>query len=80
MKKASTGFIQLGASILVIWLMIFYILPAIVEGIPAFKRYGDEMDRHGLHAGALFYSDLPIINDAELHIRNTIRFLPKDKQ
>ena len=80
MKKTSTGIFQLGIGICVIWLMMFHVCPAIIKAIPAYTRYGEAVDLQGLHAGSLFYSDIPFINEAELHIRNTVRFLPHGKQ
>ncbi len=76
-KKKLTGLIQLGLAVLVVWLMVGYVCPAIIEAIPPFKRYADELHRRGIHGGALFYTNVEENTEADLQMSNTIRFLPK---
>ncbi len=79
-KSKLTGLIQLGLALVVVWLMVGYICPAIIEAIPPFKRYADELHRRGIHGGALFYTNVEENTEADLQMSNTIRFLPKGPQ
>ncbi len=72
-----SGLIRLGIAVAVIWIMVGHVCPAIIEAIPPFKRYADELDRRGIHGGALFYTNVEENTEADLQMSNTIRFLPK---
>ena len=78
MSKNCKGFLQLGVGIAVIWVMIVYICPAIIEAIPAYRAYARQIDERGITTSALFYTDVEEAGEAELHIRNTLRFMPRD--
>ncbi|CAK7073426.1 MAG: hypothetical protein DELT_02005 [Desulfovibrio sp.] len=68
------GFCKLGLGIVIIWVMMFYVCPAIIEAIPPYKTYADELDRRGIHGGALFYNDVEQAGEGELLIRNALRY------
>lgn len=78
MNRTAKGYLQFGLGIVVIWAMIYHVCPAIVEAIPAYKAYGDEIDRRGITTSALFYNDVKEAGEAELYIRNTLRFMPRN--
>jgi hypothetical protein len=75
--KPLSGLIRLGIAVTMLWIMVGHICPAVIEAIPPFRRYADELDRRGIHGGALFYTNVEENAEAELQIRNTIRFLPR---
>ena len=74
MKEKAAGFLKLGMGCIVIWLLIAYICPAIVEAIPAYRAYGHEIDSRNMTTSALFYNDVEQAGEGELHIRNALRF------
>lgn len=78
MNNTTRGFVRLGAGLVIIWLLITYICPAIIEAIPAYRAYAHEIDSRGITTSALFYNDVEEAGEAELHIRNTLRFTPRD--
>ncbi|SBV90561.1 hypothetical protein KL86DPRO_10051 [uncultured delta proteobacterium] len=74
MKQTAAGFIKLGIGIVILWGMVFHICPAVIEMIPAYKRYADEVERRGIHTGALFYTNVEESTEAEFYVRNALRF------
>lgn len=74
MNKTTKGFCKLGIGIVVIWTMVFHVCPAIIEAIPPYKVYADELERRGIHGGALFYNDVEQAGEGELLIRNALRY------
>ena len=78
MKQATTGFMKLGIGVFVLWSMVFHICPAIIEAIPAYKRYANAVDNYGIHTGALFYTNVEGNTEAEFYIRNSLRFPTRD--
>ena len=78
MKHTPTGFMKLGIGVFVLWGMISHICPAIIDAIPAYRRYADAVERHDIHTGALFYTNVEENTEAEFYIRNSLRFPTRD--
>lgn len=74
------NFLKFGAGLVVIWIMVFHVCPAIIEAIPAYRAYGAQVERLELNTSDLFYNDVEAAGEAELHIRNTLRFMPRDQE
>lgn len=77
MNKQMKSYVKFGIGLAVIWGMMFHVCPAIIEAIPAYKAYAAEIDRLDIQTSALFYNDVEPAGEAELHIRNTLRFMPR---
>ncbi len=74
MEQTARGFFKLGIGIAILWAMVFHVCPAVIELIPPYKRYADAVERHGIHTGALFYTDVAQSAEAEYYVRNSLRF------
>lgn len=53
--------------------LVVYLAQLPIRYIPAFNHYSKEADKHGLHPGALYYSDVPVTLDAEKHNRAAVK-------
>ena len=80
MSDRAKGFFKLGLAAGIFWVLMSYVCPAIIAAIPAFKEYADKAEEHNIHTGALFYNDVAQTAEGELHIRNSIRFMPGKNQ
>lgn len=74
MGNTLKGFYKLGFGVVIIWVMVFYVCPAIIEAIPPYKVYADELERRDIHGGALFYNDVKQAGEGEMFIRNALRY------
>lgn len=77
MGKKAKDFFQLGIALVVIWAVRVYVCPAVIEVFPAYKAYAEALDSRGIATSALFYTDVEEAGEAELNIRNALRFPPK---
>ena len=70
-------FIWLG----LLWAFIFVLAPLLLNNIPALKQLANYIEASGIDAGAIYYTEVEEVGDADLGIRNTFRFyLDKDEQ
>jgi hypothetical protein len=59
-----------------VWLFMFVIAPAI-QNTSAVKPLADFIEESGIDASALFYTEVEEASEAELNMRNTMKYLPK---
>ncbi len=71
---------QLALALACIWVMVWHVCPAIIEAIPSWKKQAALQDELNIMTSALFYNDLEITTDAELHTRHTIMYPPNLKK
>ncbi len=73
-KSFTKGLCQLCAIAFGIWFMIWQVTPVLVRNIPALAHYGQVAKDNDIMPGVLYYNDVPITVDAEIHTRNAVRF------
>jgi hypothetical protein len=73
------GFIRLGAAVALLWGITVYAAPALINAVPIWKSMGEAADRLDINAGSIFYTDVPVSGEAELHMRSTITYRPGGK-
>lgn len=71
------GVIKLAFSIFLIWFIIWVATPFWVSFSPVHQQFAKAQETHGVPIGALYYNDLPFINDAAMVLRDTWRFTPR---
>ncbi|MBD5607977.1 MAG: hypothetical protein HDQ93_03900 [Desulfovibrio sp.] len=57
---------------LCLWFFFAVITPILEDHIPAWKRYNEIQDEKGLDSGAIYYSDVPQIQEAEERMREAV--------
>lgn len=70
-------YLKLGLILFGLWLLIWVITPFWVSFSPLHQTLRRVHEENGIPPGALYYNDLPFINDAAMELRDTWRFLPK---
>lgn len=75
--QGTRGFLKLGLGIAVIWIMMFWCIPAFINTVPGYKTYADEAERRGITTSALFYTNVEQAREAEQYLLNTWRFGPR---
>ncbi len=75
-KPFLLGLIQLCASCIGIWFVIWHVTPILVDNIPALAHYGKVAKDNDIVPSALYYNDVPVTVEAERNNRDTIKFLP----
>lgn len=56
-----------------IWIVLAFILPALLEHVPAWRTYVSGLEEHNIESGALYYSDVPVTPAAEEHLREAVK-------
>ncbi len=59
-----------------LWFFMFYAGPALRDSIPEFREYAAVVDQNGLHAGAIYYTDVELTGRADINTRSTIEHTP----
>lgn len=67
------GWLKLVCWLLLIWFFIFVAAPTLKK-IPAINTLATYIDRSGIDAGAIYYTEVEEVGQADLAIRNTFRF------
>ncbi len=73
-KSFRKGLLQLIAISFGIWFLIWQVTPILVRNFPALAHYGKVAKDNDIMPGVLYYNDVPITVDAEIHTRNAVRF------
>lgn len=55
-----------------LWFFFAVFTPFFVSFFPSWQKYNQVQEEMGLDSGALYYSNIPNILDAELHMREAI--------
>ncbi len=56
-----------------LWFFFAVVTPWFYDRSPAWQRYYQVQEENDLHSGAVYYSDVPVTLDAELHVRESVR-------
>ena len=52
----------------------------LLERLPATKPFVLKMKETGIEAGAIYYTDVEKVREAEIYIRNVQNYTPREKQ
>lgn len=71
------GIVKLALGIIGIWFWLWVLTPFWVSFSPFHQKFAALQDYYEIPYGALYYNDIPFINEAVMSIRDSIRFLPR---
>ncbi len=74
------GWLKLAFAVFCIWFFLWVFTPFWVSFSPLQQRFAAVQEEMDIPIGALYYNDLPFINDAAMMLRDTWRFLPRDME
>ena len=63
-----------------IWAFIYVVAPWLMQRSPSIQTLGNYIEESGIDAGAIYYTEVEEVGEADLAIRNTFRFYLKDNQ
>lgn len=66
-------FVKLGCWIAGLWFFFAVLTPLVYDRFPAWQRYYQVQEENDLHSGALYYCDVPVTLESELHVREAVR-------
>jgi len=72
-KKTLKGFLQLTGISLFIWFFFWVFTPWWLPFSPAHQKFSQAMDDNNIPFDAINYSDIPLSDDAERHLRKVWR-------
>ncbi len=55
-----------------LFLFFAYIGPFIIAQFPTWGRFNDALDEHNIPGGALYYTEIPFIEDAVNHVDSAV--------
>ncbi len=67
------GILKLGLYSFLLFLFFAYVGPFMISLSPTWQGLNRELEEHGVEGGALFYTEIPFIEDAEKHIRASVK-------
>ena len=76
-RRPLPGIVKLGLSAFCIWFWLWVLTPFWVSFSPLHQKFARVQDYYDIPYGALYYNDIPFINEATMSLRDTIRFLPQ---
>ena len=80
--SASGGLLKrwaaLGLCLLVLWVFVFVVAP-LLEQVPAVGRITSYVERSGIDASALYYTELEETAEAEMHLRDAATYAPRSR-
>jgi hypothetical protein len=65
--------LKLGCWIVGLWLFFAVVTPWFYDRSPAWQRYYQVQEENDLHSGAVYYCDVPVTLESELHVRESVR-------
>ncbi len=74
MQKKVVGWLKLIAFFVFGWFFLFVFTPFWVSYSPIHQHFFQTAEENDIPVGALYYNDLPFINDAAMILRDTWRF------
>ncbi len=64
--------------VFLIWFFIFAAAPWLIRQVPAIKVLANYIEESGIDAGAIYYTEVEEVGEADLAVRNTFRFYLDD--
>lgn len=77
MRRPLPGWLKLLLSVAFLWFFLGWFTPFWVSFSPLHQKFAAAQDDLNVPIGALYYNDLPFINEATMVLRDTWRFLPR---
>lgn len=78
-QRKGKGILALLASIALILVFMFVIGPMVAQ-LPMIKPLADFIEERQIDAGALYYTEIEEFSEAELNLRHTMEYGPKDNR
>ena len=66
------AWLRLAGYALALWGFFGFVGPKVISMIPAWRQYCEVQDAYGLDSGAIFYTDVPVSQEAELANRAAV--------
>ena len=76
-RRPLPGYVKLLLCMFTIWLLLWVITPLWVPYSKLHQDFAAAPEKYDVPIGALYYNDIPFINEAAMEIRDTWRFLPR---
>ena len=76
-RKPLPGVVKLLLCLGGIWFFLWVFTPFWVSFSPVHQEFEAVQEKYDIPIKALYYNDLPFINDAQIELRDTWRFPPK---
>ncbi|WP_136798612.1 MULTISPECIES: hypothetical protein [Desulfosediminicola] len=73
-KSKVKGISQLAASLIAVWGVTFYVLPAITSSSDSIQGLADYIDETGIETGNFYYTSVEIVSHADMNARSTIEY------
>jgi|GEM_PF-1345600 len=73
-KSKVKGISQLAASLVIVWAVTFYGLPAITSSSDSIQGLADYIDETGIETGNFYYTSVEIVAHADMNARSTIEY------
>ena len=61
------------AGVLALWFFFAVLSPRLTALSPTWRHFTAVQEEHGLHSGAVYYTDVPVTQEAEAHVREAVR-------
>lgn len=71
------GVVKLLFCLFCIWFLLWVATPFWVSLSPLHQGFASAQDKYDVPIGALYYNDLPFINEAAMTLNDTWRYLPR---
>lgn len=72
-RPLAVRLLYLGLWVFGLWFFFAVLTPRLEALCPAWQRFIAAQDEYGLHSGAVYYTDVPITQEAEAHVREAVR-------
>ena len=63
----------LGLCVFALWFFFAVLSPRLTALSPTWRRFYAVQEEYGLHSGAVYYTDVPVTQEAEAHVREAVR-------
>lgn len=73
MASATRVIFRLGCWIGGLWLFFCVLGPWLFSLSPAWQRFDAVQEEYGIHSGAIFYSDVPVTQEAAAALQHAVR-------
>ena len=77
LKRPLPGPLKFVLTLFSLWLLLWVFTPLWVSLSPVHQEFAAAQERYDVPIGALYYNDIPFINEAAMELRDTWRFLPR---
>ena len=61
------------AGVFALWFFFAVISPRLTALSPTWRHFTAVQEEYGLHSGAVYYTDVPVTQEAEAHVREAVR-------